>query len=116
MKLRNTAALATFLLTASLAEAGEPPQMGLYTCTEPSGYPDLASYFALLDGSTYANSEGATGSYEFDEDTDTVTMSDGPLAGSSYQRIPGTHAFLKQHRSMALSCPYSSRDPRRYPW
>ncbi len=96
--------------------AGGPPLLGLYTCTEPSGYPDMTSMFALLDGSTYSTSEKARGHYRFDPRTDTVAMDSGPLAGKSYQRIPGTHAFLQLHRQMALSCPHSPRDPLRYPW
>jgi hypothetical protein len=111
-----TAIFAVAIFFASTALADSAPLLGLYTCTEPSGYPDMTSYFGLLDSSTYANSEGAKGEYKFDHQSSMISMTSGPLAGSSYKRIPGTNSFLKQHREMALSCPYSSRDPRHYPW
>ena len=45
-----------------------------------------------------------------------IRMQTGPLAGKSYQRIPGTNTYLMQNRAMALACPHSIRDPRHRPW
>jgi hypothetical protein len=111
--------LASFSATA---QSWPPPPVGVYACHGQRGLA-FPMMFGLLDDSTYANYDGATGRYRYDLSSGLLTMLDGPMAGVKYQRVgaptvnPGFRMLDDKGQLTAYICPKDgNKDPRKRPW
>jgi hypothetical protein len=113
------AAAAVLFTAVSPALADDVPG-GVYDCYGPSlaAGPNIdislhAGQFGVLSPGKYMSRNGKTGHFKFDGLT--LTMTDGPLKGIRYQKVPDFWSFriLRETGEMGpFSCPrVTAKDP-----
>lgn len=105
--------------SAGAATAKGGAMVGVYTCNTPGIGVDVAATFGVVNGSTYRNYDGKSGSYRFDAANSVLYLTSGSSKGLTYKQTSSkTYRLLHANGQMTgTNCVFNpTKDPNGSRW